>query len=373
MSDNMASKRFVHHENTFGFLRLLFASLVIVSHVPEIHDGNRNREILTRIFGTLSFGELSVNAFFLISGYLITGSYLNSTTPASYVLKRVARIYPGFWIASLICWVVVTPLGGGSLDISSAAWISAGVRGLLLQAPDLGTVFSGSYYPALNGPMWTIAYEFRCYLLVLVLGLLGILRHRSMTLAIAMTLLVISSVLIVPYEPARMESALRAPALIQGVHDLKAALVGNIRTNIRLAAVFMTGASYFLYREKVPLTRRNLFFAIIALCGCLLNEHLANAGTAIFGGFVILTAARKATGGIFERINNENDISYGTYLYAWPVTKLLFWWWPQCSLVLATAVVFVFACLCGWLSWKFVEKPALVLIRKKRPLSPAGR
>ena len=51
--------------NNFGFLRLLFATLVIVAHSPEIIDGNRSRELLTRAFGTVSFGIIAVDRSFL--------------------------------------------------------------------------------------------------------------------------------------------------------------------------------------------------------------------------------------------------------------------------------------------------------------------
>src|SRR5690349_3903397 len=98
------ARRFGHHRNGFGALRLIFASLVIVSHTPEIIDGDRRNEILTNVFGTISFGELAVFGFFIVSGYLITSSYLSSRSPIDYLLRRVARIYPGFIIAFLICW-----------------------------------------------------------------------------------------------------------------------------------------------------------------------------------------------------------------------------------------------------------------------------
>src|SRR6476659_9650219 len=52
-------------ENNFTFLRLLLATLVLVSHSFELIDGNRGRELLTSLFHTVSFGELAVDGFFL--------------------------------------------------------------------------------------------------------------------------------------------------------------------------------------------------------------------------------------------------------------------------------------------------------------------
>ena len=54
----------------------------------EIYDDlNRSREILTNIFGSLSFGQLGLDGFFLISGYLITKSFENSPSIGEYFFK----------------------------------------------------------------------------------------------------------------------------------------------------------------------------------------------------------------------------------------------------------------------------------------------
>ena len=68
--------------------RVGFAACVILSHSFELVDGTRVREPLTRLFGALSFGELAVNAFFAISGYLVVQSYGRSANVWQFLKRR---------------------------------------------------------------------------------------------------------------------------------------------------------------------------------------------------------------------------------------------------------------------------------------------
>jgi peptidoglycan/LPS O-acetylase OafA/YrhL len=81
--------------NNFNALRFWFASLVILSHAPELQDGDRRHELLTQIFGTISFGEMAVQSFLLISGYLIVKSWQERPQVAVFLTHRILRIYPG--------------------------------------------------------------------------------------------------------------------------------------------------------------------------------------------------------------------------------------------------------------------------------------
>jgi peptidoglycan/LPS O-acetylase OafA/YrhL len=65
-------------DNHFNLVRLVLSLLVIFSHSFELIDGNRTREPLTMLFGTNSFGEFAVDCFFIVSGFLITKSWVDN-------------------------------------------------------------------------------------------------------------------------------------------------------------------------------------------------------------------------------------------------------------------------------------------------------
>ena len=101
-------------QNNFGALRLLLALAVLFSHAYAAYAGKHEDAdhlcILTR--GQMDLGSLAVQAFFAISGYLITLSWLRTPQLRTFLLKRVLRIYPGFIVASIISLLVFAPLSG---------------------------------------------------------------------------------------------------------------------------------------------------------------------------------------------------------------------------------------------------------------------
>ncbi len=361
-------KRFGNHDNAFGFLRLLFASLVIFSHTAEIIDGNRSRDGLTFIYGTLSFGDFAVNCFFIVSGYLISASYLNSSSISSYMKRRVARIYPGFIVVFVLCAFVVAPIGGADIPSNLSVLGRLLHDCLFLQKPTVSGAFDGQPYPSLNGSLWTIAYEFRCYLLVVVLGITGILKRSSCLLTVTLLCLAASLAFPIPTHEAWQATDPVPPATMAGysLQDFRNALIGNLRQDFRLAAVFLAGACFYAYRHAIVFSAKRILVAAIGLILSLCFNVSAVAGMMLFGSYLILAFAQLGAGGFLARINNKNDISYGVYLYAWPITKVLNWWFPGTSLVIMIAATWVISCVCGWLSWMLIEKPVMQLIRTKR-------
>ncbi|WP_407521551.1 acyltransferase family protein [Methylobacterium oryzisoli] len=336
-----------HRANNLGLLRLLFAALVVVAHSPELIDGNRSREILTRVFGTVSFGEVAVDGFFLISGYLITRSYLGAVSPGAYLARRILRIYPGFLVASLVCVAVVAPLAGGV--VTPAAWLKALGRMALLAPPDVPGAFAGLPYPLLNGSMWTISYEFGCYLLVLLLGILGVLRRPRVFLALLAGLCLLY--------------ALRGQIPALGFSD-KAGF--RLASMIRFAAVFCCGGAFYLWRHRIAYSGRGAALAAALLVPLLFSAPLAEPAFVVLGGYLVFWFAFAVPPGAASLAANRLDPSYGLYLYAWPIQNQLVLYAPGLSPWSVTLIALGLAGLFGIASWLVVEEPAM-----RRGLRPA--
>ena len=266
--------------SAFGFLRLLFASLVIVSHAPELVDGNRSRDPLTLAFGTISVGELAVDCFFIISGYLIVGSYIQSPQAIAYLRKRIARIYPAFIVASVVSLSVVAPLAGADMQWLSHNLMFSFLRTALLQPPDVPHSFIGQKHPDINGAMWTIAYEFRCYLLVLLIARIGLLRRPAMIFASALLLFLVFDCLPVNF-----------CTYVDGQIPYSKYWLGESHYTLRFTPMFLMGAVFYLERQRMRFFGRAVVAAMLLLAVCMFFKALAEPAVAIFGAYIIFATA----------------------------------------------------------------------------------
>jgi peptidoglycan/LPS O-acetylase OafA/YrhL len=335
--------------NGIGALRLFFASLVIVSHSPEMLDGSLRREPLFNLFGTLSSGDLAVDAFFLISGYLIAASFAASSSLVSYFRKRVLRIYPAFVVCSLLCVFVVAPLAGADLSaLRPADWGRLSYRLLMLKSPEVAGAFQGLPYPALNGSAWTISYEFRCYVLAAALGLVGLYRKGGRWAFLGLTVAMIAGNLVL---------ALAAPGLT--APNWLVATFGEPHQQARLTTAFMIGTCFWLFNAELALRARYAAVAALGLVGLMFVPAVAETALFLLGGYVLFWIAFKVTWKPLHTINAKDDVSYGVYLYAWPIGALLIWFWRDIPAPLLALLTFLGALACGRASWLAVEKPAM--------------
>ncbi len=333
--------------NHFGALRLLFAFLVILSHAPELIDGNRSRELLTGVFNTLSFGEFAVDCFFLVSGYLIVRSYDGRPNLGSFAMRRGLRIVPGYAVAFLVSWLVVGPLAG--TRIGADGYMIQVIRLITLQPPELKGAFAGLPYPALNGAMWTIAYEARCYIAAALLGFAGAYRHPIRYLAAcgAVLLLVLTMPkLLLPY--------------------WLGLAIGDPRQDLAFLMIFLAGGAFHVFRARIVQDGR-LALAAAAILAILMSSTplLAHLGMALGGGYLLFHFALTFPAPRLAGVGNKVDLSYGLYLYAWPVQNLLVQRMDGISPWHLTLGATAVAAVLGYASWRLVEQPCLAFGRRQ--------
>lgn len=342
-----------HFSNNFNLLRLILASLVVLSHAPVLLDGDHRREPLVAIFNTLTLGHIAVDGFFLLSGYLIVKSWLSDPVPVSFLKKRVLRIYPAFIVASMLCAFVVGPLGAANVmqyftDFSTPGYFKSLV---FLRVPVVPAVFDGTRDPTVNGSMWTIFFEFLCYLAVLVLGVIGIVKNRKIWAGITAVALVLFC--------------------LQGF-GVSIGPMNFSHQVFRLVPIFFVGGCFYLYRAEIVFNRKVATVLAVVLVLSMFERKIAELAAITAGAYLLFFFAL-ARIPMLARANRMTDISYGIYLYAWPVKKVILWYFPSISLIALIFVSMVSSAVLGFASWKLVEAPFLKLKGKhaELPLRPA--
>ena len=190
--------------------------------------------------------------FFGISGYLIASSALHNA-PGRYLWQRCLRIFPAFWVCLLMTaflFGVIALLTTHHHCQSLSCYF--GVRNsplgylyhnmfLKINQASIAGLPTGHYDILLwndwNGSLWTLVYEFLCYLLLLALVLLGLLRRRIVVLGITVVILVIIALgTLIPSWSTQFS-------------------VGHswfLMNLLRFGSVFLVGSLIYLYRETVP-------------------------------------------------------------------------------------------------------------------------
>lgn len=307
--------------NSFDLLRLLAATAVILHHVAPLSGAPA-----LRLFST-DFGELGVGVFFVISGYLVTASWRRAPELGAFLKKRILRIEPALVVSlaltALVLGALVTTLPLADYFRTPQVWLYVLRNALLYPVTyELPGVFTRNPLPdTVNGSLWTLRLEFSCYLLVAALGVARLLTPR-----VVAGLAIVAGALFVVLHIARPD--LGATGILRLV-DI-AALNGFL---------FLAGGFLHLRDRPVPI------WAAVLLAPLLLTPAW------IFGLPALVVVL-----GSLRSVRLPGDISYGLYIYAFPLQQVLA---THSQLTFVTA--FAATAPVAVASWFLVEKPALRL------------
>ena len=383
------------------FVRSLACLGVLIHHLAQKLDPMALPPFWRPMHTTLIMGAFGVSAFFVLSGYLLARPFwqaLDAGHPMpslkTYFMRRFARIAPGFWAALTVSFVLSFAVFGVKVDFSLVLRYLAGL-----------SFVSGWHWLTLfpvetNGPLWSIGFEVTSYVL----------------LPAALVLLFFGRRFGLRGWPARfawigaLALALGVHALIQSVVHIGSAgtgwqygLVGGARewvpeyNPIGYFAIFAIGA--LAGGVEVALTKRHGFvFDLIFVAGAALAVFAVGpafrTGIAEGWGWLgipyafplfpigigTMLAAGPSTVGI-GRITEAAPfrfialISFGIYIWHYLVlelmNRLLFpyfhfggvralgTWLGLSAMAIAISLV------CGWLSYRLIEAPALAWERRR--------
>lgn len=327
-------------DNNFQPIRLAAAAFVVLFHCYAL-TGRWTAEPLWRLAPELNFGALGVKIFFVISGFLVTQSWLARRAAVPFVAARALRIYPA--LAAAVAFTIV--LSGFSSALPWAeylthpqtrdyAWRVALGFEMVYRLPG---AFPGNPFPhEVNGSLWTLPIELRLYVAVLAAGAAGLLARRSAWLA-AVAALVAAFAWRPDWFP----------------------LAPNDRVVRELTLAFALGSLAYVWRAALPVS-----LAAAAACIVLVAWNPAGlARGALFTpllAYVVLVAAyhpRLA----WPAANRVGDYSYGLYVYSFPIQQTLMERLPALTPATLLALSLPLSLAAAALSWHALERPALGL------------
>ena len=342
--------RFDPARNNFDLLRIALAVLVIYCHCLSL-----KRSPWEPVNAYLHYGYgglLAVDAFLVISGFLVTRS-LCERSLGDYVFARIARVLPGLALVTLAevfviglaftkdrLWIFLSYVGFRHL------W-NVSVFGLDAQ---LYSVFPDTDPPwMINGSLWTIPIECSFYIVLPLASLLFGLRRS------AVPLFLLSLAAFPLAQHFGLSEAAPGPALLTNVHAF---------SFIDLSSYFLAGSAAWIMRDRIPFSLGLLAMSLIGLYAAC-EAALSGLALKLFLPYLVLYAAM--AGGIGSRLKRAvGDLSYGTYLFGFPVTLSVMALDGRLSVHQTFSAALAITLFCAWLSWRFVEQPCLRLKARVR-------
>jgi len=362
MSDNKSLDNKNRFSNNFDFLRILAAFLVIFSHSFPLSTGSYNGEPLVSLSGgSFTLGNLGVMVFFVISGYLITSSWLRKPRFSGFFKNRILRIIPGlFGVAIVTIFVIgpfVTIIPLVDYFKNPWTWWYFHIVTIYYSWGWLPGVFVNNVNPNdVNGSLWILGLLFTMYIIVFILGFIGFLKKK--VIALTITILLAVSYLM-NYNGTNKVSFF---AFSKPVFDLiyYNKLVWMLSLDLTFGTIlFMIGVLFYLYRDRIKYdVRICVFLSVLWILS--LNTPLFSLVSFIALPYVILFIAF-ARIPYLNKVGKYGDFSYGLYIYAFPIQQSVEHFIPGISVLSMFLLSSLIVIPVSILSYKLLEERALKL------------
>jgi len=317
-----------HTQNSYDFVRFCAASAVMFSHHFDLAGFAEPQVPLL----DMDFGQLGVSVFFCLSGFLIAQSLEKSSDRARFFATRFLRIFPNLTFVLVVTSTAALLIVGNTAHLwQHVAYVfhnlAMFVGGVVFTIPG---VLEDATRASLNDPLWTLPYELWCYVLLLVVFVPGGRWTRTVILVLAVAL-----------------ALLRATSF-----DDRALGPLEIDDLVNLASYFFAGAALSLVWRIGD--RAALSIGAAGLIGLLaVRADIIELQPIALAACIVGLGRSRA----FASFARGGDVSYGMYVFAWPLQQVSlhligsFW--------LSLAVAFAATVAIGYVTWHGFERRAL--------------
>jgi peptidoglycan/LPS O-acetylase OafA/YrhL len=351
----------INRTNNFDLIRLLAALQVLFWHGCIHFEGMFEAFYPVLIF---IYSLPGVPIFFTISGFLIYHSLLNNRNNLrKYFTNRFLRIYPALWACiSLTVFLIIVsaniPLNS-YFSVSFFKWLAAQLTFFQFYTTDMFRSW-GIGHP--NGSLWTITVEIQFYIALPVIALLfGNYFHKrwQQNVLYGIFALVSLTLKIVFYQNEIFDNSLIKNILgVTILNYFYYFCVGIlIYINFDLLKAYLVNKAFWwllIYAAYVIIFKETLDWydsvydtGILSILASILLSFLT-----ISAAFTLPTLSNHMVRG--------NDLSYGIYIFHMPIFNFF-----MATGIIVTPILFLSICslviLIAFLSWRFIEKPALQL------------
>ena len=325
----------------FDYLRVTLATTIVLWHTVVVSYGDQAQTALSLGFARPGCAFI-LPSFFALSGFLVAGSLERSRTLLSFLGLRVIRLVPALLVESLIAMIVLGPLftrltlRAYVINPEVYHYLGNVVGDIHYYLPG---VFTDNPNTRVNGQLWTLPYEIKCYYVIAAVTLIGGYRIRGLLIALCLAAQT--------YVSCAIAAEIPDP-------NFWGIVEGRVLINC-----FLWGVVLYRLRDTVPHSRA-LFAACLLLSVYLLEFHVLGSLAALPVAYVtvylgLLNPAR-------SRAISSGDYTYGIFLYGFPIQQAVSTalpnmrvWWFNLIIALPLTIGVAYA------SWHLIEKRALKL------------
>lgn len=332
----------LNHTNNFDFLRFAAAIFVVWGHAYNLVGLPA-----PQLWGK-AIHSIGLAIFFSISGFLITESWLRTSSFKRFFWKRALRIFPALATCILLSALVLGPfttrLDWGEY-FTHSQFFRYFYNIFLYIHLRLPGVFDGNLRASVNDSLWSLPVEFICYLSLAAVGLT--VRHKLRTT-------VILAIPIMMAVSIYLSFAYSGPRIVYYNIDARQAL--SLFPYFFIGSLFCLLQKHLTFRADITCALAAAMF-LPALFG---NQMASTLAVWLAMPYVCLTFGLSNTRTISDWGARFGDMSYGIYLYSMPVQQVINYLAGGTASLSTMLLGSVFGSIaCGWLSWRLIEKPAL--------------